>query len=310
MTVDFHVHSTASDGTCTPSELAGKARGFAAIALTDHDNCDGLEAFGRFGRFGKFGICWRISGIELSIEPGEGFDKFHLLGLGIDPANENLKAFLKRILDGRNDRNARILANFRELGIEMECLPPSPIEQLKHSNNPNNSNTRTIHSYAHGEVLARPHFARWLVDHGHAADLRDAFVKYLLPDSPAETRCYEERWHPSQDDAFRVIHDAGGICVMAHPRYWRNDWKTTGPDYAAAERELAALKERGLDGVEALYQANTNEENVAFTRIATKLGYLKTAGSDFHGANKPTIPLGMEVSEEFIVPVLERLDMV
>ena len=316
--VDFHVHSTASDGTFSPAELAAKARGFAAIALTDHDNCDGLEEFMRrqecrrpsFCRptdgnsAGRRHSCRRISGIELSIEPGEGFDKFHLLGLGIDPANEGLRDFLKRILDGRNARNARIIANFRRLGIEMEFPDSSAIEQS------NNLNNRTIFSYAHGEVLARPHFARWLVDHGHAADLKDAFAKYLLPDSPVETRCYEERWHPSQEDAFRTIHAAGGICVMAHPKYWRTDWKTTGCDFAAAERELAALKERGLDGVEALYQANTNEENVAFTRIATKLGYLKTAGSDFHGANKPTIPLGMEVADAFIAPVLERLDMV
>ena len=282
MLVDFHVHSTASDGTCSPSELAEKSKGFAAIALTDHDNCDGVAEFLRRHS------CRRVAGIELSIEPGEGFDKFHLLGLGIDPANEGLKLFLWRILDGRNDRNARIIANFNRLGIEMS----------------------DVEAYAHGEVLARPHFARWLVDHGHAADIKEAFAKYLLPDSPRETRCYEERWHPSQEDAFRTIHEAGGICVMAHPKYWRNDWKTTGCDFAAAERELAALKERGLDGVEALYQANTNEENVAFTRIATKLGYLKTAGSDFHGANKPAIPLGMEVSEAFIAPVLERLDMV
>ena len=276
MLVDFHVHSTASDGTCAPSELAEKARGFAAIALTDHDNTDGLKE-------------WTgIPGIELSIEPGEGFDKFHLLGLGVDPADEGLKLFLRRILDGRNGRNTRIIANFCRLGIEMA----------------------DVEAYAHGEVLARPHFARWLVDHGFAADLKDAFAKYLLPESPDATRCYEERWHPSQEDAFRTIHAAGGICVMAHPKYWRTDWKATGCDFAAAERELAALKERGLDGVEALYQANTNEENVAFTRIATKLGYLKTAGSDFHGANKPTIPLGMEVSENFIAPVLERLDMI
>ena len=276
MTVDFHVHSTASDGTCSPSELTEKAKGFAAIALTDHDNCDGLEDWNG------------IPGIELSIEPGEGFDKFHLLGLGIDPLNTGLKDFLRRVLDGRNGRNARIIENFRRRGIEMP----------------------DVESYAHGEVLARPHFARWLVDHGHAADIRDAFAKYLLPDSPVATRCYEERWHPTQEEAFRAIHEAGGICVMAHPKYWRTDWKTTGPDYAAAERELAALKERGLDGVEALYQANTNEENIAFTRIATKLGYLKTAGSDFHGANKPTISLGMEVSADFIMPVFERLDMV
>ena len=276
MTVDFHVHSTASDGTCTPLELAEKARWFAAIALTDHDNTDGLKD-------------WTgIAGVELSIKPGEGFDKFHLLGLGIDPKDKGLRTFLMRILGGRNERNECILANFRRLGIEMAG----------------------VKTYAHGEVLARPHFARWLVDNGYSSDMKEAFAKYLLPDSPIETRCYEERWHPPQEEAFRAIHEAGGICVMAHPKYWRNDWKTTGPDYAAAERELAALKERGLDGIESLYQANTNEENIAFTRIATKLGYLKTAGSDFHGSNKPTIPLGMEVSEAFITPVLERLDMV
>ena len=299
MIVDFHVHSTASDGTFSPQELADRARGFAAVALTDHDNCDGVEEFLRrqecrlpalnrqagLQKSGRRHSCRRIAGIELSIEPGEGFDKFHLLGLGIDPDDAGLRAFLKRILDGRNDRNARIVENFRRLGIEMvDCA-----------------------AYAHGEVLARPHFARWLVDNGYSSDMKAAFEKYLLPDSPRETRCYEERWHPPQEEAFRAIHEAGGLCVMAHPKYWRTDWKTTGCDFAAAERELAALKERGLDGVEALYQANTNEENVAFARIATKLGYLKTAGSDFHGSNKPAIPLGMEVSESFIMPLLERL---
>ena len=274
MTVDFHVHSTASDGTCMPEELTERSRGFAAIALTDHDNCDGVAEFGG------------IAGIELSIEPGVGFDKFHLLGLGIDPENKELKLFLRRILEGRNARNARILDNFARIGIEIAA--------------------DDIAGYAHGEVLARPHFANWLIRHGYALDVPDAFRKYLLPESPKATRCYEERWHPTQEDSFRVIHGAGGLCVMAHPKYWRRNWKDIGPDYAAAERELAALKERGLDGVETLYQANTGEENVEFTRIATRLGYLKSAGSDFHGANKPQIPLGMEVSEAFIAPLLER----
>jgi len=288
MTVDFHVHSTASDGTFSPTEIASKARGFAAVALTDHDNCDGVaefasEASRTGGRQTPSPLF--VAGIELSIEPGKGFDKFHLLGLGIDPENVGLKAFLKRVLDGRNARNERIVGNFRRLGIDMA----------------------DIGSYSHGEVLARPHFARWLMEHGHVADIKSAFARYLLPDSPKETRCYEERWHPAQEEAFRVIHAAGGVCVMAHPKYWRRDWKDVGPDYAAAERELAALKERGLDGVECLYQANTGEENVAFTRIAEKLGFLKSAGSDFHGANKPTIPLGMDVSESFVPPLLEVL---
>ena len=234
----------------------------------------------------------KVAGVELSIEPGDGFDKFHLLALGIDPANESLKAFLKSILEGRDARNERIVGNFRRLGIELVDVPKS---------------VRPVYDYAHGDVLARPHFAGWLVDNGYASDIGEAFAKYLLPDSPADTRCYEERYHPSQEESFRIVHAAGGLCVMAHPKYWRREWKTTEPDYAAAERELARLKEKGLDGLEALYRANSVEENVAFTRIADSIGLLKSAGSDFHGANKPTIPLGMQVSESFIAPLLERL---
>ena len=289
MIVDFHVHSTASDGTLPPAKLVAEAagRGFAGLALTDHDNGEGLAEFAAAGL--ALGVK-TVAGIELSIEPGAGFDKFHLLGLGIDPANDGLRAFLKRVLAGRNARNERIIANFRRLGIEMEAVSPA-----------------AIHTYSHGEVLARPHFARWLVDHGWAKDIKEAFARYLLPESPAATRCYEERYHPSQEEAIGVVHAAGGLAVMAHPKYWRRDWQDIGCDFAAAERELAALKEKGLDGVEALYQANTVEENVEFTRLATRLGYLKTAGSDFHGANKPTIPLGMEVEASFIAPILERL---
>ena len=279
MKVDFHVHSTASDGTFAPSELVEQAeRGaFAAFALTDHDNCDGVAEF-----LAAEASVPRIAGVELSIEPGEGFDRFHLLALGVDPQNAELKSFLRGILEGRNGRNERIFANFHRLGIDIK---PEP----------------------HGEVLARPHFARWLVENGYAADIPSAFEKYLLSDSPEETRCYEERYHPSQEEAFRIVHAAGGICVMAHPKYWRREWKRSGCDYAAAERELARLKEAGLDGLECHYQANLPEENMEFTRIAARLGLLKSAGSDFHGANKPTIPLGMEVEESFIAPLMEAL---
>jgi len=281
MTVDFHCHSTASDGTCSPTELAARGATFAVMAITDHDNTDGTAEF-----LAAQGCPRRIAGIELSIEPGEGFDRFHLLGLGIDPENGALKRFLRRILDGRNVRNERILANFRRLGIEMG---------------------EEIFTYAHGEVLARPHFARWLIDRHLATSVADAFERYLTADAPAETRCYEERWHPAQEDAFRVIHEAGGLAVMAHPRYWRDEWKRVGCDFAAAERGLAELREKGLDGVEALYQANTGEENVEFVRMAKRLGYLTSAGSDFHGANKADIPLGMTVTEDYIRPLLERL---
>jgi predicted metal-dependent phosphoesterase TrpH len=103
------------------------------------------------------------------------------------------------------------------------------------------------------------------------------------------------------------VHAAGGICVMAHPKYWRSSWRTEGVDFAAVERGLAALREKGLDGVEALYQANTPAENVEFIRLAKRQGYLLSAGSDFHGANKPQITLGMAVSQAYAAPLLERL---
>ena len=288
MKVDFHVHSTASDGTLPPAEIAANGDSFAAMALTDHDNADGAAEFLSAACSGR---CRRYAGIELSIEPGDGFDKFHLLGIGIDPADEGIKSFLGRILEGRRARNERIIDNFRRIGIEMD-----------------GAGVRGgVHSYAHGEVLARPHFARWLVDNGRASSVAEAFDRYLLPGSPSETRCYEKRWHPPQEDSIAAIHRAGGLCVMAHPKYWLDEWKISGCDYDAAERGLAALKEKGLDGVEALYQANTQEENFAFCRIASRLGYLLSAGSDFHGANKPQIGLGMEVSEDFITPLLEAL---
>ena len=296
MKVDFHVHSTASDGTERPADLARAAdrAGFAAMALTDHDNCDGTAEFLQAPHDG--GGTRRVAGVELSIEPGTGFDKFHLLALGIDPAHAGLSAFLRRILDGRNARNARIIANFNRLGIPMRAGTGDARDDIL--------------LYAHGEVLARPHFARWLMVHGYAPNIREAFATYLLPDSPAATRCYEERYHPSQEETFAVVHAAGGLCVMAHPKYWRRDWKVVGPDFAAAERELARLKEVGLDGLEARYQANTPEEDVNFTRIAERVGLLKTAGSDFHGANKPTIPLGMDVEESFIAPFLAALNLI
>ena len=286
MKVDFHVHSTASDGTFPPAGLADMARGFSAFALTDHDNMDGV---GECREACAVSGVHFAGGVELSIDPGRGFDKFHLLALGVDPESAALKALLRRILEGRNGRNERIIENFRRKGIAMDD---------------------TIYSYAHGEVLARPHFARWLMDHGYVKSVKEGFDLYLLPESPEETRCYEDRWHPDQEETFRTVHEAGGLCIMAHPKYWRRHWKYGVPEFEDAERGLAELKEKGLDGVEAVYQANSALETVEFTRIARNLGLVISAGSDFHGSNKPTIPLGMDVADDIIAPLLERLNLV
>lgn len=281
--IDLHVHSTASDGTVSPAALARRGRGFFVMALTDHDNCDGVAEFLTSEGCPASSACMRLAGIELSVEPGKGFGKFHLLGLGINSQHEGLYRFLRRILEGRNDRNEKILARFAEIGI---AIPRAEID-----------------SYAHGEVLARPHFAKWLVDHGHAADITTAFNTYLTPSSPPETNCYVTRYHPDPGETFDLIHAAGGVAVMAHPRYWTKD-------PVLLREGLARLKARGLDGIEAVYQANEPEETIDHLRAARELGLCVTAGSDFHGANKPTITLGMEVGDEqaFLAPFLERLD--
>lgn len=295
MKVDFHCHSTASDGTLRPAQIAAlaEAASIQVLALTDHDNCDGIGELLHCNRSGtRF-----VAGVELDICPGNGFDRFHLLGIGIDPEDCSLKNFLSEMVRARCDRNERMTENFRRLGIEMVDVKGQ------------GGKVRPIDAYANGQVLARPHFARWLVDNGYVSTLAEAFDRYLSSNAPAATRCYEKRTLPSQEAALAAVHNAGGLAVMAHPKYWRTNWKDLGVEFAAAERELARLKEAGLDGIEAIYGANTEEENTMFSRIADKFSLLKTAGSDFHGSNKPQIPLGMEVSPDYIEPFLSRLNL-
>ena len=282
--IDLHVHSTASDGTVAPAVLARLGSGFGVMAITDHDNCDGADEFlsacAESGTADSSRV--RLAGIELSVEPGEGYGKFHLLGLGIDPSCGILKRFLRRVLDGRNARNVQILERFAEIGI---AIPHDEIA-----------------TYANGEVLARPHFARWLVNKGYSPDVRTAFKNYLTPSSPPNTCCYVTRYHPDPGEAFNAIHAAGGVAVMAHPRYWTDDPRML-------REGLSELKARGLDGIEAVYQANEPGDTVEHLRAAKEAGLCVTAGSDFHGSNKPEISLGMKVDDEraFLAPFFERL---
>ncbi len=275
--IDFHVHSTASDGTMPPEELAARSRDFTAMALTDHDSCDGCARF--LAECKRLGVAWRrLAGIELNVEPGEGHGEFHMLGLGIDPDAPCLTDFLEEIRAGRKERNAKMIAKLNGLGI-----PITAEEVGKHAN---------------GEIVARPHFARVLVEKGFAESISDAFARYVDVGGLA----YVTRYRPTQSRAIEVIHRAGGVAVMAHPRYWTSD----ADDLKAG---LARLKDIGLDGVEAEYQANTPEETILHLRTAYALGLAVTAGSDFHGANKPTITLGMSVADEeaFLAPFWDAL---
>lgn len=277
--IDLHVHSTASDGTLTPEELAEKGRHLAVMALTDHDNTDGCRRFlDACVSLGVQGL--RLPGIELSIDPGKGYGRFHLLGLGIDPAAPCLVDFLDRIRAGRAARNVQILDRLAELGM--------PVTEEE------------VRRYANGPIIARPHIARVLVEKRHAKDVKDAFARYLGEGAPA----YVERFRPSQEESIAVIHAAHGAAVMAHPRFW-------SADRVMLQEGFARLKGLGLDGVESVYQANEPLETPMHRRLAQACGLAETAGSDFHGVNKPTVTLGMAVENEdeaaFLRPLMEAL---
>ena len=276
--IDLHCHSICSDGTLSPEELAQRGRDFSVFAITDHDNCDGGARFLE-ASCGQRGV--RLAGIELSLDPGAGFGEFHMLGLGIDPGSRSLADFLDAIRRGRDERNERMVAKLCEIGM------PVTMEEVR--------------SFAGSEVIARPHVARAMMRRGYVGSIAEAFAKAIGPGRPA----YCSRFHPSPESAIDAVHAAGGIAVMAHPASWTKD-------PAALRAGLARLKGFGLDGIEAVYQANTPDVTLDHLRAARELGLAVSAGSDFHGANKPDITLGMDVENEmeFIAPLLERLAQV
>ena len=275
--IDLHLHSTASDGTCSPEELAERGRSLAVMALTDHDCTDGCARFlSACRQLGVSGL--RLPGIELSVDPGEGYGQFHMLGLGIDFDAPVLATFLERIRAGRASRNGMMLEKLAALG-----MPVSEEEVRRH---------------AGGEIVARPHIARALMEKGFAKSVPDAFERFIGARAPA----YVSRYRPSPAEAIEVVHAAHGVAVMAHPRFWTSDARLLAEGFAR-------LKDVGLDGVEAVYQANLPLETPLHLRLAREAGLAVTAGSDFHGANKPTVTLGMDVGDEasFLAPLLAAL---
>ena len=194
-------------------------------------------------------------------------------------SKEKMIGVLERILAGRDERNEKIFANLAALGMEVS--------------------REEVEAHAKGEVMARPHFARALVDRGFAEDVKDAFERFLKAGRPA----YAERYRPDPGEAIDAIHAAHGVAVMAHPKFW------TG-DEAKLSEGLARWRDRGLDGVEAVYKANSFDETMLHLRVAQELGLAATAGSDFHGGNKPSISLGMDVGDEeaFLAPFFAALE--
>ena len=256
--IDLHVHSDVSDGTYTPTELVEYAlkKGLTAMALTDHDTVDGVEEAVKAAEGTGLEL---IPGVELSAEY-RGRD-IHILGLYLDYRSEKFLAYLQEFKDTRDARNVKMAERLTAHKM------PVTVEELKEE-------------YGNA-VLTRAHFAKFLKKKGFVNSYDEAFLRFLGDDKP----CYVPRERITPEGAVKLIHDAGGIAVLAHPLLYH-----LGMD--ELEVLVSRLKDCGLDGIEAIYSMNRGRDERRMKELAAKYDLLITGGSDFHGATKPHIDLG------------------
>ena len=255
--IDLHMHSSSSDGTFAPAELVKKCAeiGLKKVALTDHDTITGVQEFLHAAQGEGLEA---VSGIEFSAEyPGE----LHILGYGFDFRNQKLNQRLSVLAQERIERVKAFIARLNELSIDIR------LEELD--------------EVAKGATLGRPHIACVLVKKGYASSIEEAFAKYL--DTNAIAFC--ERKKIASEEAISLIHGAGGLAVLAHPKLLETD------DYRPILDRLTAEE---LDGIEAFYPAHTDEDAALFCEFAKKYGLLITAGSDYHGERRTSVLLGQE----------------
>jgi predicted metal-dependent phosphoesterase TrpH len=274
MAVDLHTHSTASDGSETPSAVVGMAidRGLSHIALTDHDTLEGIgEARGAAVGTG----IELIPGIELSLDFHGGM---HLVVLWLEPGPGPLQERLPALQAGRNERNAAIAEMLTGMGMPVAM---SEIEE----------------EARHGSV-GRPHIAAVMMRKGYVTSVAEAFNLWLGSGKPA----YVDRPRLSAEEAIGLSLDSGGVQVLAHPH-------TLGINRAD---EMAALLDRlcsaGLVGLEAHYSGYRRHEREGYADLARRFGLVASGGSDFHGSYKPGLEIGIGYGDlEVPSSVVEQL---
>ena len=263
---DLHSHTTASDGTATPEELAqtATAAGLTYLAVTDHDTANAVGAVLTEAR--RIGTLKIIPGVEISARGKPG--SCHLLGLGVDYTNPSLNDTLSALLVARNERNRLLAERLTRLGASLtieEVTGYAPI----------------------GANLGRPHFAQALVAKGYVKTLQEAFDRYLGDNAAG----FIPKEDLSPADAIALIHAVGGLSFLAHPGLLSLSAHET------METRIKAYRDAGLDGIEAYYSRHTIAETERFLRLAQKYGLSVTGGSDYHGANRPGTHLNRILDE-------------
>ncbi|MCI7737306.1 MAG: PHP domain-containing protein [Clostridiales bacterium] len=247
MKVDLHLHSTASDGTLAPGALVRRAaeEGFTMLALTDHDNVDGIGEAQAAAQEAGIRL---VPGVELSCGAQK---EIHILGYGIDTQNGPLLAFSRHRREEREARARKMVERLAQAGMTVSLS--------------------RVHELARG-VVARPHVARALVEAGYASSVSDAFDHFLVPG-----KCgYVPKEEVRVAQAVALIHGAGGVAVLAHPMQLKlGDM--------ALDALVCEWKGQGLDGLEVYHPSAQNNHAAMLLRLARREGMLVTGGSDFHG---------------------------
>ncbi|GAA4670676.1 PHP domain-containing protein [Frondihabitans cladoniiphilus] len=251
--IDLHTHSSVSDGTETPGELVASAvrAGLGTVALTDHDSTAGWAE-----------ATHAVEGTGLTLVPGMelstrvGYDSVHMLAYLFDPTSPGLVAETTRLRDDRLHRAERMVAR---IGEDYELTWQDVLDQA------------TV-----GATLGRPHIADALVARGYARDRSAAFAGILH----WRSGYYEPHAAPSPLVGVRLVREAGGVPVIAHPA-------TRGRQTNLSEDTLVELVEAGLGGVEIGHRENTSEGREALRRFAKRHDLIVTGSSDYHGDGKP-----------------------
>lgn len=252
MPVDLHIHSTASDGTLTPSQVVREAcdRGLSAVALTDHDTLAGLpEALAAAAGCPGLDL---FPAVEISAQIGT--QEVHVLGYLIRPDDTTLNAALDQVRAHRIDRAHAIIERLRDLGVELSY------EQVVELVGPDDAS------------VGRPHIAAALVRAGAVSSAQEAFQRYLRRGRPA----YVSRPRPRAAEAIGLIHGADGMAVLAHP------------GLIGTPGTLGAALGLGFDGLEAYHVDHSTSQTQRLLRLAREHGLCATGGSDSHGPLGPT----------------------
>jgi predicted metal-dependent phosphoesterase TrpH len=257
--LDLHLHTTHSDGSCTPTEVVGLAHqaGVTALAITDHDITTGLVEASAAGEALGIEV---IPGVEISSILGNS--ELHILGYFLDWQDTRLNERLKTLRDSRHRRNPKIVERLQSLGIDLTY--------------------DEVRALAGSDSVGRPHIARALMDKGVVTSAKEAFDRFLADGKPA----YVPRDLPSPAEAIHWIKAARGLAVLAHPTWVR----CTDQSLIELVRQLKA---DGLDGVEVYYSTHAARQTREYLSLAQQLGLLVTGGSDFHGLTKPDIEVGI-----------------